>query len=686
MKASQRIILAGMAAGILTTASPVSAIEGLKLQIRCPDVVLSWPSTNGETYLAQYRATLDTNSDWQTLTNYMPPATGTNLTAFVHSNRVDCPAGQVFGMMLASGGANAMMTTAASSLSVEERTALKQAREEARLNALYVKCKLEGREPYDWELKNQPPLPLSPEEVRARILKARADKTATLSGATLAGATLAGPSGAGGANGPQPAGDGLTPSTGFYRVVRNGVHLVGITNGVTLSGSVTIPVEAGNDSGTLTSLSLNEGGVPVSDQSISEAPFSLPLALTMDTTRMSNGVHQIFANASWYIPGTDDPYYQASSPVVTINVYNEISFPNWMPLFGQLYDSLYITAQSAHADADWYIDVYGGDSGYIGTFGGHTYDGNIEVVWNLIGPPPNYPSYANEPYFDFVVETFFIGAQGPGNGPQPMGSTGAATPRTSKNWDYWTVRGDWVVANQLFWGGWVGGNKLNEMADKFVDMAESAFGLTVRPNHDYLEAFRIPYDTGGTTEIDKWRDFRQALYDPHTRNLFYSGHGSNKGIGYNASNTNVFIPRAEIASVLRTVPAGQTNRHAFRFVFLDGCESASGHLPEAFGIIREKDLPYTHYLNAGERYSSFVGWNIKPTIGYTGHLVNTDHWKFIINFQYLWFTSSLGLRECLNKATGKAGVICPEGPNNVNPNDLTVYGYKDLGPNQHNGL
>ena len=226
---------------------------------------------------------------------------------------------------------------------------------------------------------------------------------------------------------------------------------------------------------------------------------------------------------------------------------------------------------------------------------------------------------------------------------------------------------------------------LNEMADNFVVMAESAFGLTVRPNHDYLQAFRIPYNAGNT-EIDKWRDFRQALYDPHTRNLFYSGHGSNKGIGYDASNTNVFIPRAEIVSALRTVPAGQTNRHAFRFVFLDGCDSASGLLPEAFGIVRQENLPFEYYVNSGERYSAFVGWNKNPTIGFTGHLVNPDHWKFIKNFQYLWFTSGNGLRQCLDDATGKTGVQCPEGPNNVNPKDLTVYGYRNLGPNQYNGL
>ena len=481
-------------------------------------------------------------------------------------------------------------------------------------------------------------------------------------------------------DGPQPTGgDGSDPAldTGFYKVVRNGVYLIGVTNGMTLSGIVTIPVEAGNGSGQLDNLSLTEEGTPVSDVSIVSPPFQAPLQLVMDTTQMSNGVHQISANASWYISGADNPYYQATSLSLSINVYNEISFPNWMPQFGQEYDSLYIAAQSAHTNADWYIDVYGGDSGYIGTFGGHTYDGNIEIVWNLAGPPPTYQSYANEPYFEFVVQTFFDTGQNSGNGPQPTGSETAVTPKILKNWDKWAARGDWVVANQLFWGDWVGGDNLDTMTDGFVGMAEG-FGLTVLPTHSYGEAFRIHYNHN--LEVSNWQTFRQALYAPNSRNLFYSDHGSTKGIGYNAADTNVFITQAEIESVLRTVPQGQTNRHGFRFVFLDGCETANGHLPEALGVIQKENLPHTHYDNAGLRRSAFVGWNKSPAGGYANHLVDTDHWKFIQNFQYLWLTTGRGLRQCLNDAKTQG----PAGWNDINPKHLTVFGCVDLGPNQHN--
>src|SRR5690554_4046196 len=85
-------------------AFPTSAIEGLKLQVRCPDVVLSWPSVEGDYYIVQWREDLSTTSTWVTLTNLLPAEMGTNLTTYVHSNRVDYPTGQIFGMLFSGGG------------------------------------------------------------------------------------------------------------------------------------------------------------------------------------------------------------------------------------------------------------------------------------------------------------------------------------------------------------------------------------------------------------------------------------------------------------------------------------------------------------------------------------------------------------------------------------------------------
>src|SRR5437016_4302701 len=93
------------AAIVMVLASAHSfAIEGLKIGIRCPDVVLSWPSVNNETYIVQYRPDLNLGTAWTTLTNSLPAATDTNWTSFVHSNRVQCAPGQTFGMSMVAGG------------------------------------------------------------------------------------------------------------------------------------------------------------------------------------------------------------------------------------------------------------------------------------------------------------------------------------------------------------------------------------------------------------------------------------------------------------------------------------------------------------------------------------------------------------------------------------------------------
>jgi hypothetical protein len=75
------------------------AVEDLRIEIDCPNVVLSWPSIDwsGETFIVQYRPDLSTNSSWITLTNSLPADFGTNRTFFVHSNMVKCSTNEYSG-------------------------------------------------------------------------------------------------------------------------------------------------------------------------------------------------------------------------------------------------------------------------------------------------------------------------------------------------------------------------------------------------------------------------------------------------------------------------------------------------------------------------------------------------------------------------------------------------------------
>jgi hypothetical protein len=179
-------------------------------------------------------------------------------------------------------------------------------------------------------------------------------------------------------------------------------------------------------------------------------------------------------------------------------------------------------------------------------------------------------------------------------------------------------------------------------------MASSSFTVLPSPagnEHAYALHFGAEDPQGN---ID-WQDFRNALYDPSSRNLVYFGHGGPNALGYNPANTNRFITAAEIASHLHTIPAGQTNRHAFRFVLLDGCATATGNLPEAFGIIHKENVLGIDYYNASLRPFAFVGWTASKWIGVLQSSINYGHIYFIQNIEY-WLATGYGIKDAVDMA------------------------------------
>lgn len=633
------------------------AIEGLKVSIQGSNAMVSWPSQTGATYIVQYRPTLNTNDVWTTLTNNLPGTPGTNWTSFIHFNSVQYP-----GSGIALGDTNIApppppeynrMSLQTSSLTVEQLAARReQLRQEA-----------------DAALADMMDL------LSNTVAQAEADRQAWIAAGRPARIQNTAQS----MSTSEMDTSQTVTNTGFYKVVRNGVHVIGLTNGSALSGTVSFLVEVGNGSGELNSLSVMENGAPVGNSS-QFAPFTLPLMASMDTTQMSNGVHQIFVSSSWYLPGSDGdgiltPYVQAESTLFTVTVQNEISFSGWMPSFGQETNLLFINAQSAHASADWEIDIYGEQYNYIGTFRGHTDNGIISGIWNLLGPNQEYHA---DNFFIFVITTSYSTGSSMME-EATLASASRVSPKTYRNWERWADRGDWVVVNQLAWENLLGGDDFDIMTDGFVSIAH-AYGLDAYPyGNEWEQAFRIHWaGTNYPQPTLDWQTFRQSLYWTNSRSLFYFGHGGDDGIGRDASYTNRFISQKEIASVLKTIPAGQTNRHNFRFVFLDGCETAKGKLPEAFGIIPKENLKLEAYDYSAVRPSTFVGWNDSPAAAFDDHSILMDHVYFIQNFQYLWSTG-LGVRAALDQAKDSPLSTA------INPKNLTVFGYKDLGPNQYNG-
>ena len=533
------------------------AIEGLQISVQSTNAVLSWPSTNIETYMVQYRSNLNASSSWLTLADNFSAASNTNLTSFQHSptNR----------------------------------------------------------------------------------------------------------------------------SAGFYRVVRDGAHLWGITNGMTLSGMVTIPVEVANGYGDLTSLSLTEDEAPVDGATSQDSPISLPLQLTVDTTQMSNGVHQISASARW--DDTNGGLWEADSPPVTVNVYNEITFPNWMPRFGELGNTLMIAVQSAHTDADWWVDIYDSQYVYIGTFSGHTYDGTIEGYWDLTGP---YGEFHGDDTFHFVVTTEWTSSlvQQGGASPAASGTAHSGTPQLWKATDPWSGPGGWVGVAQHAFDNLRDHDLLYAELGGFVGAAQNV-GWQVSPppytdDNDNLAPFAINFQN--VSEAGDWTTFRNALYNPNSRNLVYFGHGGANNLGI-WGNTNTSISAKEIASHLHTIPDNQTNRHAFRFVFLDGCSTAKGKLPEAFGVIHRPIKDVGYYSGASIRPSAFAGWSADKWVSNAlGISIYYPHVNFISHIQTQMLAFGWGLKESVDYAANAPDVYWSF----LWTGQFKVFGFTDLHYGQYN--
>lgn len=257
--------------GLVLSPFRLGAIEGLKISVTCPDVILSWPSKTGETYVVQYRATLNTNDPWVTLTNTLPAALNTNSTRFIHTNVSECP--QV------GSGQSASLQTDRPTTTVEERAARReQYRQE--IQAMLEKMMGDMQEAATLAASN-------------RAWKKANGVTTTQVAASSSETT-------------SPAESEAISSTGvgFYRVVRTGVSLFGVTSGQVFSGVVSLPIEIGVASGNnvLTEVTL----APLSSQETEDKrPAGVELYvlnaanrdpfLLWDTHRTTNGTYVLKA-------------------------------------------------------------------------------------------------------------------------------------------------------------------------------------------------------------------------------------------------------------------------------------------------------------------------------------------------------------------------------------------------------
>jgi hypothetical protein len=216
---------------------------------------------------------------------------------------------------------------------------------------------------------------------------------------------------------------------------------------------------------------------------------------------------------------------------------------------------------------------------------------------------------------------------------------------------------------------------LDTEADEFVQTAQG-LGLNVRPITSGGTSYRIEFGPNNGNVPGEWAAFRSALYNTNSRNLFYLGHGSPAGLGYNQTTTNRSIMATEIATNLATIPAGLTNKHKYRFVCVDGCSTASGTLPESFGIIHKENVDGGYYADASLRPSAYAGWNDDKAGGFVNS-INVSHVYYFQHFQYAW-TSGYGVRAAFDYAAGQPDVTF------LSTSQMKVFGDATLGVNAFN--
>ena len=159
----------------------------------------------------------------------------------------------------------------------------------------------------------------------------------------------------------------------------------------------------------------------------------------------------------------------------------------------------------------------------------------------------------------------------------------------------------------------------------------------------------------------------------NARNLYYLGHGEPERLG-GTKDPRRTLTSGEVGTLLRYNDSNPTNRHFFRYVFLDGCNTAKGSFPTKFGIAKKEHVPYSDYSGENNiRPSAFSGWAADKTFAVLEYIP----WQFPgyrINFWAYW---SLPGTRTLASAHEKA-------KEDVSPNgiavgqSLKIYGYDNL--------
>lgn len=435
------------------------------------------------------------------------------------------------------------------------------------------------------------------------------------------------------------------PSTGFYRVVRDGVHIFGLTNGEVLSGTIQQPIEF--------AVGTTDEIIGVSFYDTNDDPIIGSYAapgpgggwiLNWNTTLSANGNYAIEAQLDFQ--GTNDPVV---SVPVTVTVSNLFSFPNYLT---QLYGSqMWIYAQTI-PNADVEIDMYDENTNYLFSFypvsdangvisgiwdltdgQGNTYnDTNFFGVWTVVSSPGISQSLNTKtvnsasPNFPLPTAKLTPVKKIRPDGTSPSIGSPASGSTVWSNEPKWTPNKDWVVGvgdvdSQVPYQFVYGGTTSPQQYGGIIGALQMpSINAVIAPGSSYDSIFdpiQIVSDANTRSNLLAFLTSQNPRYE----NFFWFGYGAG-GTSISAREQATAITGMQLAQALNNgvfIKWGANvydyAQHPYRFAWVDSINpygegnigAPPGNFCEAFAIPAQ-DLSTNNFIAGGILSRAYLGY------------------------------------------------------------------------------
>lgn len=639
MKPSMKITILSW---LLCSTAGSFGVGGLGIEVQGTNIVLSWPSKGYEIYLIQSLTNLGSGDPWSCVTNAYP-ANSTNRTTFT-----------VFDVLPAAGNENGGNVAAG----------------------------FQNRRPSAVFSNEWPPLPPLPWEID------ESDYTSDGRSRFSSGADFG------------DSGNFHEPTMCFYRVFHVPNFLADVENYL-FDGPTFIPVDYADYVDRVDKTTVLVNGEPTDLSQFMSYNYGgqtyWGVGIYCDQLGNGNNTIQLLATIRLNDAlGDDTSYITLSNAVVTFTTDNLVTFTNWDDLIWQNTNYTF-RAQSSIPDVDWEIDVYDIYGYFVNYQAGHTTDGSIAWTWDLTdywgylrADPDADPVFYPEVTITRNSQSQVINQNQADNTTRPTPPVAAPFPNN----------GAWIVAyaDNFYSDGtdkYAGAEQYYSPGIAAIHGGPSLWGVT---SYDYPIKYGTNY-----SQADRDDSWHQLTYkflgssDGQIRNFYYFGHGAPTKIGGDANivEADGTFRAAKIYGGSKAFLNSQTAKdeitfnknsglHFYRFVFLDGCNTANGDWPEAFGVDKTThDINF--YTSASNKWhirpSAFIGWN--TTIGGSKEWGTIQKfWQFRGFWMGNWSVTYTGVNlvDALESARSGSGWISL----GQYQDHIRIFGYPDLKFNEYN--